>query len=44
MVRRKNVIRNFTQDGIYFHPNSSTLSNLFVSNTVASDEQLPKPW
>jgi hypothetical protein len=34
---RDSVIRNFTLDGIFFQPNSSTLSQLFVSNTVASD-------
>ena len=31
------VIRNFTDDGIGFKPNSSTLSQLFVSNTLLSD-------
>jgi hypothetical protein len=38
------TIRNFTQEGTYFHPISSTLSNLFVSNTVAWDGQFPKRW
>jgi hypothetical protein len=31
------VIRNFTGDGIFFGPNSSTLSQLYVSNTLISD-------
>jgi hypothetical protein len=31
------VIRNFSGNGIVFEPNSSTLSQLFVSNTVASN-------
>jgi hypothetical protein len=34
---RDSVIRNFTGDGIFFQPNSSTLSQLFVSNTLVSD-------
>ena len=34
---RDSVIRNFTQDGILFGPNTSSLSQLFVSNTVVSD-------
>jgi hypothetical protein len=34
---RDSLIRNFTQDGIFFVPNSSTLSQLFVSNTRVSD-------
>jgi hypothetical protein len=31
------VIRNFTQDGIHFGPNTSNTSRLFVSNTLVSD-------
>jgi hypothetical protein len=31
------VIRNFTATGIEFQPNSSTLNELFVSNTLVSD-------
>ena len=34
---RDSVIRNFGGDGIGFVPNSSTKSQLFVSNTVVSD-------
>ncbi len=34
---RDSVIRNFTQVGIFFVPNSSTLSQLYVSNTLVSD-------
>jgi hypothetical protein len=34
---RDSVIRNFTQGGINFTPNSSTPSQLFVSNTLVSD-------
>jgi hypothetical protein len=34
---RDSVIRNFGTDGILFQPNSSGLSQLFVSNTLASD-------
>jgi hypothetical protein len=34
---RDSVIRNFTGDGIFFGPNSSTLSQLFVSNTLVAD-------
>jgi hypothetical protein len=31
------VIRNFTGSGIVFQPNSSTLSQIYVSNTLLSD-------
>ena len=34
---RDSVIRNFTGDGIFFGPNSSTLSQLFVLDTLVSD-------
>src|SRR3984885_15306124 len=34
---RDSVIRNFSNEGIFFEPNSSTLSQLFVSNTRVSD-------
>jgi hypothetical protein len=34
---RDSVIRNFAFDGIFFGPNSSTQSQLYVSNTLASD-------
>jgi len=34
---RNSVIRNFTNVGLSFAPNSSTLSQLFVSNTLVSD-------
>ncbi|MGA8497228.1 MAG: right-handed parallel beta-helix repeat-containing protein [Xanthobacteraceae bacterium] len=34
---RDSVIRNFGGDGIAFQPNSSGLSQLFVSNTLVSD-------
>ena len=34
---RDSVIRNFDVDGIAFEPNTSTLSQLFVSNTLVSD-------
>jgi hypothetical protein len=34
---RDSVIRNFTVNGIDFEPNSSTLSQLYVSNTLVSD-------
>jgi hypothetical protein len=34
---RDSVIRNFTNDGIAFLPNSSGPSQLFVSNTLVSD-------
>ena len=34
---RDSVIRNFTGDGIFFVPNTSTLSQLYVSNTLVSD-------
>jgi hypothetical protein len=34
---RDSVIRNFSGDGINFQPFSSTLSQLFVSNTLISD-------
>ena len=34
---RDSVIRNFSNNGINFVPNSSTLSQLFVSNTLVSD-------
>jgi hypothetical protein len=37
---RDSVIRNFTTYGIIFQPNSSTLSQLFVSNTQVSDNSL----
>jgi hypothetical protein len=36
---RDSVIRNFTADGILFRPISSTLSQLFVSNTLVSDNR-----
>jgi hypothetical protein len=34
---RDSVIRNFTDSGIAFEPNTSTLSRLYVSNTLISD-------
>jgi hypothetical protein len=34
---RDSVIRNFTNNGIDFAPNNLTLSQLFVSNTLVSD-------
>jgi hypothetical protein len=34
---RDSVIRNFSRYGILFVPNTSTLSQLFVSNTLVSD-------
>jgi hypothetical protein len=34
---RDSVIQNFSNIGIIFEPNSSTLSQLFVSNTLVSD-------
>jgi hypothetical protein len=34
---RDSVIRNFTDNGINFVPNSSTPSQIFVSNTLISD-------
>jgi hypothetical protein len=34
---QNSVIRNFEAFGIYFHPNSSTPSQLSVSNTLVSD-------
>jgi hypothetical protein len=34
---QNSVIRNFTQDGIAFKPNSSNPSQLFVSNALVSD-------
>jgi hypothetical protein len=34
---RDSVIRNFGNNGIFFQPNSSTLSQLYVSNTLAAD-------
>jgi hypothetical protein len=34
------VIRNFSGDGINFKPNSSALSQLFVSNTLLSDNSV----
>jgi hypothetical protein len=34
---RDSVIRNFTNSGISFQPNSSILSQIFVSNTLVSD-------
>jgi hypothetical protein len=38
---RDSVIRNFTQQGIYFSPSlSSVLSQLYVSNTLVSDNGL----
>jgi hypothetical protein len=37
---RDSVIRNFTQDGIDFAPGSSTLSQIYVSNTLVSDNGL----
>jgi hypothetical protein len=38
---RDSVIRNFADDGILFQPNSSSLSQLFVSNTLISDNGGP---
>jgi hypothetical protein len=37
---RDSVIRNFTTYGVIFQPNSSTQSQLFVSNTLLSDNDL----
>ena len=37
---RDSVIRNFTQDGIDFASGSSTLSQIYVSNTLVSDNGL----
>jgi hypothetical protein len=37
LIVRDSVIRDFTLDGILFQPNSSTPSQLFVSNTLVSD-------
>src|SRR5580704_13994159 len=37
LIVRDSVVRDFTLDGILFQPNSSTLSQLFVSNTLVSD-------
>jgi len=34
---RDSVIRNFSNDGIHFVPNSTELSQLFVSSTLVSD-------
>lgn len=34
---RDSVLRNFTGDGIFFAPNTSNQSQLFVSNTLLSD-------
>jgi hypothetical protein len=34
---RDSVIQNFTQNGIFCSPNTSTLSQLYVSNTLVSD-------
>jgi hypothetical protein len=34
---RDSVIRNFTRNGIFFEPNSSTTSQLLVSSTLVSD-------
>jgi hypothetical protein len=34
---RDSIIRNFTQDGIFFAPNTSSPSELYVSNTLISD-------
>ena len=34
---RDSVIRNFSNDGIHFVPNSTVLSQLFVSSTLVSD-------
>jgi hypothetical protein len=34
---RDSAIRNFSNNGINFKPNSSTLSHLYVSNTLVSD-------
>ncbi len=40
LIVRDSVIRNFTANGISFQPNSSNLSQLYVSNTLASDNSL----
>src|SRR5271154_5550495 len=37
LIVRDSVIRNFSQNGINFEPNSSTESQLYVSNTMVSD-------
>jgi hypothetical protein len=37
LIVRDCVIRNFANDGILFQPSTSTLSQLFVSNTLLSD-------
>jgi hypothetical protein len=37
LIVRDSVIRNYTINGIFFGPNSSTPSQLFVSNTLVSD-------
>ena len=34
---RDSVIKNFTQNGINFAPNTSNQSQIFVSNTLVSD-------
>jgi hypothetical protein len=36
---RDSVIRNFYEDGIFFVPNSSGASYIFVSNTLVSDNR-----
>jgi len=37
LIVRDSVVRNFTADGIAVQPNSSTLTQLSVSNTLVSD-------
>jgi Right handed beta helix region len=37
LIVRDSVIRNFSGDGIFFTPNSLSLTQLFVSNTLISD-------
>jgi Right handed beta helix region len=37
---RDSVIRNFDGDGIFFHPNASTPTYLYVSNTLVSDNNI----
>jgi hypothetical protein len=37
LIVRDSVIRNFNGNGIYFAPSTSTLSQIFVSNTQLSD-------
>jgi hypothetical protein len=37
---RDSVIRNFSNNGIHFEPNSSGLSQFFMSNTLVSDNGL----